>query len=39
VVCERLAVLSKGRVVLERGVGRMTAGGIIRIYESALQKG
>jgi ABC-2 type transport system ATP-binding protein len=37
-VCERLAVLSKGRVVLERSVSRINGKKLMQIYESALGK-
>jgi ABC-2 type transport system ATP-binding protein len=37
-ICEKLAVLSKGRVVLERDIRKMTGKKLMQIYESALQK-
>ncbi len=38
-VCERLAVLSEGRVVLEREIGKVTEKKLMQFYESAVGKG
>lgn len=38
-ICERLAVLSKGRVALEREIGKVSEKKLMQIYESAVGKG
>jgi ABC-2 type transport system ATP-binding protein len=38
-ICERLAVLLKGRVVLERDVRKLSGDRIMKIYATALRKG